>query len=65
MLVEHYIYYCEAQVTPPSSGHAVYFDYENTGFTCGDNNYVWYETVGTDGNAVVACFITPAAPPKS
>jgi len=61
----HYIYVCHAQVTPPSSGNAAYFDYDNTGFTCGDNNYDWHETVSADGNAVVMCLITPSAPPKS
>ncbi|KAF7508167.1 hypothetical protein GJ744_009464 [Endocarpon pusillum] len=61
----NYHYICKAQVTPPSSGHAAYFDYENTGLTCGDNNFEWHETVSTSGNAVVDCLITPAAPPKS
>ena len=59
----HYIF--EADVTPPSDGNAAYFDYENTGFTCGDNNYDWHETVSASGKAVVVCLITPPAPPKS
>jgi hypothetical protein len=62
---DHYIYTCEAEVTPPSSGHAAHFDYDNTGFTCGDGNYVWHETVSANGHAVVVCLITPAAPPKA
>jgi hypothetical protein len=60
----HYIYSCDAQVTPPSSGKAAYFDYDNTGFTCGDNNYDWHETVSASGHAHVFCLITPSAPPK-
>jgi len=53
----HYI--CEADVTPPPGGHAVHFDYENTGLTCGDGNFDWWETVSASGRAVVVCLITP------
>lgn len=62
---DNYHYICEADVTPPSVGHAVHFDYENTGLTCGDDNTDWHETVSESGRAVVICLITPPAPPRS
>jgi len=52
---------CSGDVTPPSSGKAVHYDFLSTGVGCstpaGITFFGWRETVSASGRAVVICVI--------
>ena len=50
---------CKAKRIPNSSGRAVHFNYENTGFACGTDlgpTRDWHQTISSSGNATLTCF---------
>jgi len=49
---------CFADVTPSASGHAVHWDYENTGIPCqtpAGATTRWQEVVSASGDAILQC----------
>jgi len=51
---------CQGDVTPSSTGHAVNYDFANTGASCGTpdgSTTDWHETVSASGNATLTCLV--------